>query len=527
MRKKISVILMMSLLAASLSACSAKKPDKSEAQATKKAETEVTAEAADSSNVKEEQTKPKYVFLFIGDGMSYPQFQSAADYLGAMQDEDYMQAEPSIEDNKGATLDGPQKLNFMDFEASGTAITYDSNSFAPDSASAATSLSTGHKTYSHTVNMDETGTKSYETIAEKLHAQTDMKIGVVSTVNLNHATPAAFYAHQPSRENYYEIGEELAKSDFEYFAGGGFIDATGEKQDKKSLYDIVTEAGYTVLDTAAKAKTAKAGDDKVIIVDENLDGADTMNYEVDREDSMMALSDYVKKGIEVLDNDNGFFMMVEGGKIDWACHANDAGSVIHDVLALSDAVQEAIDFAKEHADETLILVTGDHETGGLSIGYAKTEYDTYLSLLDNQKISYAKFDSDYIEKYKKDNTSFEKVMKDVEQLFGLKMSGKKDDKMVLTKYEKGLIKTAYEKNIHDKATGMDEQKEAVMYGEYNPLSVTITHILNNKVGLSFSSFSHSGLPVAVFADGVNAEQFNGYYDNTDINHKVSEMLGVE
>ena len=153
-----------------------------------------------------------------------------------------------------------------------------------------------------------------------------------------------------------------------------------------------------------------------------------------------ALSDYVKKGIEVLDNDTGFFMMVEGGKIDWACHANDAGSTIADTIALSDAVEEAVAFAKQHPDETLILVTGDHETGGLTIGYAGTDYDTFLTNLSNQKISYAKFDSDYVAGYKENNTSFEDVMKDVEALFGLKTSGTEDDKLVLTDYEVQKLK---------------------------------------------------------------------------------------
>lgn len=527
MRKKLSVVLMMSMLAASLTACGNQSGEKGQAQATQEVLKEVNAEITASSNSSSKQKKPKYVFLFIGDGMSYPQFQSASDYLGAMQDEDYMQAEPSLEDNQGAKLDGPEKLNFMNFEAAGSAITYDSNSFAPDSASTATSISTGHKTYSGTINMDESGTLPYGTITEKVHSQLGMKVGIISTVNLNHATPAAFYAHQPSRNNYYEIGEELVKSNFEYFAGGGLKDVTGEKEDQENLYNLATEAGYSVLDTAAEAKEAGADDDKVMIIDENLADGDAMKYDLDREDSMMGLSDYVQKGIEVLDNESGFFMMVEGGKIDWACHANDAASSIHDTLALADAVQVAIDFAQKHADETLILVTGDHETGGLTIGYAGTNYDTYLSLLNNQTISFAKFDSDYIEKYKEKNTSFKAVLKDVETLFGLKASGKKDDKMVLTKYEKSLLKTAYEKSIHDKATGMDEQKEYVMYGTYNPLSVTITHILNNKSGVSFTSYSHTGLPVAVFADGVNAEQFNGYYDNTDIYNKVSAMLGVK
>ena len=242
---------------------------------------------------------------------------------------------------------------------------------------------------------------------------------------------------------------------------------------------------------------------------------------------MMSLSDYVKKGIEVLDNDKGFFMMCEGGKIDWACHANDAASTIQDTIAMADAVQVAIDFAKKHADETLILVTGDHETGGLTIGFAGTDYDTYLSLLDSQKISFQKFDDEYIVKYKENKTSFDDVMKDVEALFGLKSAGDASDKMVLTEYELGLLKTAYEKAVNEKSTGMAEQAEYVAYGEYNPLSVTITHILNNKSGVSFTSYSHTGLPVAVFADGVNSDEFKGYYDNTDIYKKLATMLKIK
>lgn len=146
-----------------------------------------------------QEKTPKYVFLFIGDGMSYPQIQAAADYLGALKDADYMQAEPSLDDNGGAVLDGPEALNFMDFQTAGSAVTYDSNSFCPDSASTATSISTGHKTYSGSINVDETATVAYETITEKVHTQLGWKVGVISSVNLNHATPAAFYAHQASR----------------------------------------------------------------------------------------------------------------------------------------------------------------------------------------------------------------------------------------------------------------------------------------------------------------------------------------
>lgn len=472
--------------------------------------------------------QPKYVFLFIGDGMSYPQIQATADYLGAKEDSDYEKAEPSIkyEERNGAVLDGPKALNFMNFETVGTAVTYDSCSFAPDSASTATSIATGHKTYSGMINVDETGSEKFETIAERFHKEKNWKIGVVSSVNLNHATPAAFYAHQTSRNNYYEIGEELVQSNFEYFAGGGFKDVTGKEKDKQNLYEKAKNAGYTIVDTKTGFEGIKANSGKVIIIDEKLADSDAMKYEIDRQSDELALADYVKKGIEILDNDEGFFMMCEGGKIDWACHANDAVATINDTVAFSNAVGEAITFAKQHPDETLIVVTGDHETGGLTIGFAGTDYDTYLTNLSNQKISFTQFDEEYITKYKEQKNSFEEAMKDVETLFGLKMTGVENDRLVLTEYEKTRLKTAYELAMTDFDSKSYDQEQYVLYGTYNPFSVEITRILNNKSGIDFTSFSHTGLPVGVFADGVGADNFKGYFDNTEIYNKLCRITGL-
>lgn len=485
------------------------------------ATTDTNVENTDQQNTEttvdneEEVRAPKYVFLFIGDGMSYPQFQAAADYLGANADT-----------NNDDILDGDQKLNFMQFDVAGSAVTYDSSSFCPDSASTATSIATGYKTYSGTINMDETGTTAYETIAEQLHEQAGWKVGIISSVNINHATPAAFYAHQASRNNYYEIGTELVASNFEYFAGGAVKKATGNDDDQTSVYDLATKAGYTVAMTQAEAEAVTAENEKVLIIDEHLADSDAMGYEMDRKDGSWALADYVEKGIEVLDNETGFFMMCEGGKIDWACHANDAGATVTDTVALADAVQVAIDFAAEHPEETLILVTGDHETGGLTIGYAGTDYSTYLTNLNNQKISYAQFDEQYVASYKENGTTFEDAMKDVETLFGLKMTGEEDDTLVLTESEVSKLEAAYTLSMSDYSVEDYTQDEYVMYGSYNPFSVTVTHILNNKSGIDFSSYAHTGLPVAVFAQGIGAEQFGGYYDNTDIYNKLAAMLNI-
>lgn len=515
-----------------------------EAKETEKATTQETA-----ADVQTEGTKtdaPKYIFLFIGDGMSYPQVQLTNYFVSAAN-----------QNGKTAVVKGTQKsilssknqLTMMNFPIAGSAQTYDSTSFAPDSASTATSIATGHKTWSGSINVSEDFTEKYETIAEKLKEQKDYKIGILSTVNLNHATPAAFYAHQESRNSYYEIGEELISSGFDYFAGGGLKKVTGPDKDKESLYTLAENAGYKVVMTQEEAEKLTAEDGKVIVIDEHLADEDAMSYELDRNDGEWALADYVEKGIEVLDNENGFFMMVEGGKIDWACHANDAASTITDTIALDNAVAKAVEFYNEHPDETLILVTGDHETGGLTIGFAGTDYDTFLTNFENQKISYAKYDSDYVTSYKENKTGFDTVMADVTELFGLSApaadaanagdaANQKDSAdlhpeskgtgaLEMTEYEYQLLKDAYDTTMA--RTGEETefgQEEYIKYGSYEPLTVTITHILNNKSGINFGSYAHTGLPVEVLVQGVGAEQFDGYYDNTDIYNRLAALTGI-
>lgn len=467
---------------------------------------------------------PKYVFVFIGDGMSYPQIQSAAYYAG----KDAAGIVDVVKNSENAG-DSPamKNLSFYDFPVAGSASTYDATSFAPDSASTATSIFTGYKTHSSSINVDITKKIKYRTIAEQLRDQKKWKIGVVSTVNLNHATPAATYAHQASRKSNYAIGQELVESNFDYFAGGALMEPQDKKNDKTSIYELAKSAGYKVCFTQNDANSLQNGD-KAIVVAETLADGDAMSYDNDRKNNEWALRDYVRKGIEVLDNKKGFFMMVEGGKVDWACHANDARSSIADTLALSAAVEEAIEFYNKHPKETLIIVTADHETGGLTIGYAGTDYNLFFRTLDNQKISYAKFDSDYVSNYKKNGTSLEEVMTDVEQLFGLKLPGSegsnKNGGLVLTDYEYSRIKTAYEKTI--KKDKSRTQMEYDLYGTYEPLTITITHILNAKSGLGWTSNSHTGLPVPVFALGAGQDEFKGFYDNTEIYNKMAKLTKV-
>lgn len=459
---------------------------------------------------------PKYVFLFIGDGMSYPQIQASSYYLGAV--------------SQNAVIS--EDLEFMKFPVNGSQESFDSTSFCPDSASTATSIATGYKTKSGTINRDEKGTKSYVTIAEKLKQQKNYKIGVISSVNLNHATPAAFYAHQDSRSSYYEIGEELVKSGFDYFAGGALLAPTGKNGDKTDLYTVAKKAGYKVAKTYSATKALTKNSGKVIAIAEKLADGNAMSYEMDASTNEMLLCDYVEQAINLLDNENGFFLMVEGGKIDWACHVNDCAATIHDTIALDNSVKKAVEFYEKHPDETLILVTGDHETGGLTIGYAGTNYNTFLTNIQHQKISYARFDSDYVTKYKKNHTSFDTVLKDVKEKFGLMLSTDADASLyptlVLTDEEYEDLQEAYKKTLLDDVIAETMTQAAyVHYGTYEPLTVTITHILNHKSGIDYATYAHSGLTVPVYAKGCGSSEFDGHYDNTDIYKKMAKLTGVK
>lgn len=557
MKKKILCMFMASMMVAGMmTGCSAGTSDATDANSTAESEAENNesdatdakgaVETVATAETKTDEQTPKYIFLFIGDGMSYPQIQLTNYFLSANENKESAQT-VSVEGEEKTVLSSGNNLTMMNFPVAGSAQTYDSTSFAPDSASTATSIATGNKTWSGSINVSTDFTQEYETIAEKLKAQKDYKIGIVSSVNINHATPAAFYAHQASRNNYYDIGLELIDSGFDYFAGGGLLAPTGKEEDQKDLYELAEEGGYKVVKTQAEAEALTAEDGKALVIDEHLADSNAMAYSMDLQEGEWTLADYVDKGIEVLDNENGFFMMVEGGKIDWACHANDAAATITDTLALDQAVKEAVEFYQEHPDETLILVTGDHETGGLTIGFAGTNYDTFLTNFNNQKISYAKFDSDYVSKYKEEKTDFDTIMKDVTELFGLQAPAEEgaestekkdsadkhpesedDGALVMTQYEYDTLKEAYETTMS--RTGEEEefaQDEYVKYGSYEPLTVTITHILNNKSGINFGSYAHTGLPVEVFAQGAGQENFAGYYDNTDIYEKVAALTGVK
>jgi alkaline phosphatase len=445
----------------------------------------------------------KYVFMFIGDGMANPQITAAEAYLSS-----------------GGGNFSQQKLSFTGFPGQGMQSTYASDRFITGSAASATSMASGVKTNIGYVGVDsvQNPVKSISEMAK----EAGMKVGIVSSVTIDHATPAAYYAHVKSRGEYYEIGKQLSKSGFDYIAGGKprtYLTPEGEP----TIPELMAEMGWYTINTDENPEEfmkLKAGSKQIFAYQEGF-ASGAFEYEIDRREDELDLAAYTRKGIEVLDNPNGFFMMVEAGKIDWAGHANDAVTNIYDTIAFDNAIAEAINFYNQHPDETLIVVTGDHECGGLTLGWAGTGYDTAFDIFAEQKVSFEWFDHNVLKPYK-ENTSgsiaqFSDLEDEIEEYFGLADWSEREEQ---------LLEEAFARSMMDEEERPKEESTYLMYGGYEPLTVTLTHILNNRAGLSWASYSHTGVPAPIYAQGKGHELFNGFYDNINIFDKLVEASNL-
>lgn len=452
------------------------------------------------------QGRAKYVFFFVGDGMAMPQVNAAEIYKNAS-------VGPDIKISH---------LSFTQFPVSGLTTTYDASSFITDSASAMTAMMTGHKTLSGVINMDTKKTEKFKTLAEYAK-EGGYKVGVVSSVSLDHATPAATYAKVPSRGEMYNIDVQLAQSSFDYFGGGG-LTQKGKKDGDPDVFELAKKNGFTVVGDKAAFEALRPGVGKVLAHNSVLQDESALSYEMDRGKDDLSLADYTRKGIELLDNPKGFFMMVEGGKIDWACHANDASAAIKDTLAFDDAVVQAVHFADAHPNETLIVVTGDHETGGMSIGFAGTKYSTFFNKIALQKGSYIAFNDEVLTPYKKshskENARLEDILADVEKYFGIKNQD-------LSAADKELLDRAFQRSLGGEVEHVAQENIYSLYGSYEPFTVALTHIVNQLAGIGWTTYSHTGVPVATFARGTGGDLFSGYYDNTDIFRKLSKAMALQ
>ena len=431
----------------------------------------------------------KYVFYFIGDGMGPNQVLNAEMYQAAIQG-----------------INGRVPLCMSQFPYSGQAATFSASDGITDSAAAGTCLASGKKTNNGMIGQTPDGAPVYS-VASQLKEE-GWGIGIMSTVPVDHATPASHYAHAEKRSNYYLIGTHLAESNFDFFGGGGFQRPINKDDaSAPNLYDLCKKNGYTLVGSYAEAQKNIKKRKLLLVPQTDLDnpnkGAEALPYAIDQKDDDLTLAQIVDIAIQHLSKHDRFFMMAEGGKIDYAGHGNDGATNIHEVLDFDRAIQLAYRFYQQHPDETLIVVTADHETGGLALGNNKP--------LRLERLAYQKCSSDTLsarlsalcQQYAEQLT-WEQVKTFLAENMGL------FGELSVSAEEEAELQAAF--------SNMMRQQESLktLYADINALAAKAKELVNQKAGLGWTTHSHTATAVPVFAVGVGAEQFTGRHDNSEI-----------
>lgn len=438
----------------------------------------------------------KYVFYFIGDGMGVNQVNGTEMYLA---------------EQEGRI--GAKSLLFTSFPVASVATTFSATNSVTDSSAAGTALATGSKTYNGAIGMDDQK-QPLQSVAAQAKAA-GKKVGVATSVSVDHATPAAFYAHQPDRDMYYEIATDLPKAGFDFYAGGGFLKptTTADKKEAPSIFPIIEAAGYTVARGLQEyqSKAAEAG--KMVLIQKEGSAPDCLPYAIDRQEGDLSLAEITQSAIDFLTKgkDKGFFLMVEGGKIDWACHGNDAATVFHEVVDMDNAIRVAYEFYKKHPKETLIVVTADHETGGLGLGTGP--YKLNLKVLDAQKQS-----QDELSRAITNLRRMRKVInwEEMKEFLGEKMGFWKE--LPLNWEQEKMLRDAYEDSFVKKHVVFEES----LYAKTEPLAVAAKKVMSQLAYLGWCSGGHSAGYVPVYAIGAGSKLFMGKMDNTDIPKRIAK-----
>ena len=432
----------------------------------------------------------KYIFLFIGDGMGTAQRNAAEMYLAGMRE-----AQGDITPREAQLV-----MNLLPVRGF---IGTDSLSGITDSAAAGTALATGHKAHNGAVAMNPKTGENFVSIAERAHRK-GMKTGIVTSSFFQDATPAVFYGYAKKRTEHYSLGIQLTGSGYEYFGGGGFRNPKGRDKKSADLYGIAASKGYAVVRGLDEPLAA----DRVIAVHPKASNG-YMPWVID-ERGGPSLADLVDYGIETLDGNDGFFMMVEGGKIDLACHAHDAASTVRETMAFDEAVERAVEFMETRPESTLIVVTGDHETGGMALASLEHAENAVYDTLSLQQGSYSVFErrftpkkgekiTDYANAAKKFFGPWITVTPDIERAFKLSATDAKSRKAAVPDYGK-------------------------LYSAYDPFTIACLEASNAHCGITWSTFGHTGKKVPVSAAGIKSELFAGEYENTGVCDRILSVM---
>ena len=425
---------------------------------------------------------PKYIFLFIGDGMAEPDVIATEYYVKDAQ----LQAGVNPEDIQGLVM--------TSFPVKGKATTFTKTRDITDSAASATALSSGYKVPGGALNIDTQTGRKFEPLGQfaKRH---NYKVGIIASCAPNHATPAGFYAQATSRNNYLEIAEQMATSDMDYF-GGRYV--MGVPGDKDNIKELATENGFTIAGSRAEFDMLQPGIGKVWAYS-------PMPYVIDSTHEI-TLADHTAKAIELFEGSEGFFIMVEGAQIDWASHANDAAAMIYETIDFDKAIGQAKKFYDKYPEDTLIIVTSDHECGGLSLDTERVSAPGMSKIIQAQKGS-RNASAGMFKQIEEQKLDFDAALPLMKGYFGINE---------LTEEETQIVRAAFNDG--------GEARGDFSYGDNKKIALAWVRVVSARAGLIWSSLSHTADPVPVYAIGAMAEQFSGNSDNALIARYIRDII---
>ncbi|APH03379.1 alkaline phosphatase [Bacillus weihaiensis] len=438
-------------------------------------------DAAKAEN--ESGTKVKNVIFLIGDGMG-PSTVAAHRY---MKDDPNTKTMEALEFDK--YLVGMQ-----------TTYPDDPAQNITDSASAATAMASGIKTYNNAIGMDNDKT-IYKTVLEKAK-EDGMATGLIATSEITHATPASYGAHDESRQNMDAIADDYYKElvngehKVDVLLGGGsknFIPEHGRKN-PGNLAEMFVEDGYSYVTN--KEELMNDQNNQVL----GLFATGGLPKMIDRDESIPSLEEMTTAAIERLDdNEKGFFLMIEGSQIDWAEHDNDIVGTMSEMEDFERAFKAAIDFAKKDG-ETLVVTTADHATGGLSLGSntkanPSGDYNFHISPI----------------------TAFKKTPDYIAAEIGA--AGQSAD-------VEGIMKKYIDSSLYSKITAEQFQTVKNALSTNNPYKIddAIEDIVDEHSVTGWTTGGHTGEEVPVYAFGPEKNRFKGLIDNTDQAHIIFNLL---
>lgn len=440
--------------------------------------------------------KAKYVFYFIGDGLGINQVYGTELYNAALRG-----------DATKRVL-----LPFDEFPVRLYVDNRSSSSLVTDSSAAGTALSAGVKSANGYMGIDAEK-RDAENLVEKA-CRKGMKTGLVTNVGVNHATPSAFYAHCGYRGEYVRIARQLKESGVDFTAGSTIL---FRSKDTVTVHDLVREfrdAGIVVSQRADEAAQVRGR--RVVLLSESL-GRKSLRYAIDRsegDESLVGFTDAAVKYLEREAAGRGFFLMVEGGKIDYACHSNDAVTLFHEINDFADAVSAAVRFAERHPTETLIVVTSDHETGGIALGYK--EYCMHIECLTHQNCSIGALSKRMMRMREEGRTEWE----DMKSLLGECLGFWRG--VEITEKEEASLRRTFEKSFLESA-----EKVVDLYASNEKMASQAIRLLNGKAHIKWAGLAHTGMQVPLYVRGAGEEYFRGCRDNTDIPKAIMRAMGAE